>query len=106
MDQYIAFLRGINVAGNNIRHMKEVQVILERLGCEDVKTYIQSGDACFKSDTITVDNISTTITNAKGFTPKLLLLSQKNLSGVLKNNPFPEAEAEAEPKTLSYTGYL
>jgi uncharacterized protein (DUF1697 family) len=46
---YLALLRGINVGGKNKVPMKELKALLEELGLEDVSTYIQSGNAIFRS---------------------------------------------------------
>jgi uncharacterized protein (DUF1697 family) len=43
MKTYVALFRGINVGGNNMLPMKALTVLLERNGCEEVRTYIQSG---------------------------------------------------------------
>ena len=50
MTRYVALLRGINVGGKHILPMQKLRDILASLGCEDVATYIQSGNAvfCFK----------------------------------------------------------
>ena len=42
-----ALLRGINVGGNNRVPMAELRVLLGDLGCTDVVTYLQSGNAVF-----------------------------------------------------------
>lgn len=49
MSQFVAFLRGINVGGNNKISMKELKPALEKAGLLDVETYIQSGNIAFKS---------------------------------------------------------
>ena len=41
MTTYIALFRGINVGGNNLLPMKGLVAVLERLGLQDIKTYIQ-----------------------------------------------------------------
>ena len=46
---YVALLRGINVGGNNIVSMKALKESFERLGFEDVRTYINSGNVLFRS---------------------------------------------------------
>src|SRR3954451_18694806 len=40
-------LRGINVGGGNRVPMAELRELLEGLGCADVATYVQSGQAVF-----------------------------------------------------------
>ena len=42
--QYLVLLRGINVGGNNIIKMADLRACLEKHGCSEVKTYIQSGN--------------------------------------------------------------
>lgn len=44
MAQYLAFLRGVNVGGNNMVKMSVLKTALEDDGFTDVKTYIQSGN--------------------------------------------------------------
>ena len=44
----IALLRGINVGGAHKLPMKELVPIFEAAGCEDVRTYIQSGNVVFE----------------------------------------------------------
>ena len=46
---YVALLRGINVGGNNMISMKALKASFERLGFDDVSTYINSGNILFKS---------------------------------------------------------
>ena len=46
---YLALLRGINVGGKNKVPMAELKACFEELGCEDVRTYIASGNVMFES---------------------------------------------------------
>jgi len=46
--KFVALLRGINVGGKKILRMEELRELLAKLGCEDVATYIQSGNAVFR----------------------------------------------------------
>ena len=52
MASWIALFRGINVGGKNVLPMKDLVALLESLGCEDVKTYIQSGNAVLSVDDV------------------------------------------------------
>ena len=45
----IALLRGINVGGKNRLPMKELAAMFVDAGCEDVRTYIQSGNVVFRT---------------------------------------------------------
>ncbi len=44
---YAALLRGINVGGNRKIPMAELRALLEETGYDDVRTYLQSGQAVF-----------------------------------------------------------
>ncbi len=47
MATYTAWLRGINVGGNNKLPMKDLKAIFEQEGCTEVVSYIQSGNVVF-----------------------------------------------------------
>lgn len=101
MNTVIALFRGINVGGAHIIPMKELRSLLEGLGCQDVRTYIQSGNAVFRhrsSPSALSKKIRAAIDDAFGFDPPVLLMSRADLERAAANNPFPEGEAD--PKTL------
>jgi uncharacterized protein (DUF1697 family) len=45
---YVALLRGVNVGGRAKVDMRELKKQFEKLGCEDVRTYINSGNVIFR----------------------------------------------------------
>jgi uncharacterized protein (DUF1697 family) len=47
---YLALLRGINVGGKNKVPMAELKACFEEQGCENVRTYIASGNVMFESN--------------------------------------------------------
>ncbi|HKZ73221.1 MAG TPA: DUF1697 domain-containing protein [Steroidobacteraceae bacterium] len=49
MKTWIALFRGINVGGKQALPMQELRGLLAAIGCADVQTYIQSGNAVFRS---------------------------------------------------------
>lgn len=102
MKTYIALFRGINVGGNNMLPMKALAALLEKLGADSVRTYIQSGNAVFQHQAESVSrlssSISTAIKESHGFEPQVFLLDLAEMEQVIASNPFPEAESE--PKTL------
>ena len=49
---YLALLRGINVGGKNKVPMAELKACFEELGCENVRTYIASGNVMFESNRV------------------------------------------------------
>ena len=100
MSVWIALFRGINVGGANVLPMRELVSSLESLGCSDVKTYIQSGNAVFRGDISDRGDFSARISDAvaaaKGFAPRVLLLTGAEFAAAVENNPFPDAQ----PKSL------
>jgi uncharacterized protein (DUF1697 family) len=102
MKTYIALFRGINVGGTNVLPMKDLVALLENIGSQNVKTYIQSGNAVFQSEeenaSLLSNKIRATIKKSYGFEPQVLLLEPEEIESAVESNPFPEAESE--PKTL------
>lgn len=102
MKTYIALFRGINVGGNNILPMKDLATLLKGLGGQNVKTYIQSGNAVFQHQAGDAAGLAARISGAikasYGFDPQVLLLDSAGMEQALAANPFPQAEAD--PKTL------
>jgi uncharacterized protein (DUF1697 family) len=45
---YAAFVRGVNVGGRAKLDMRELKRQVEKLGCADVRTYINSGNVVFR----------------------------------------------------------
>ena len=50
MNTYVAFLRGINVGGKNKLNMNDLVQLFENLSFKNIKTYIQSGNVIFQSN--------------------------------------------------------
>lgn len=107
MKTYITLFRGINVGGKNTLPMKELVALLEDIGCQNVKPYIQSGNVVFQSKvnepSQLSNNISVEIMKRRGFEPFILLLGLEELEKAITNNPFPEAEND--PMAL-HVGFL
>jgi uncharacterized protein (DUF1697 family) len=102
MKTYVALFRGINVGGKSMLPMKDLVTLLEDLGAQNVKTYIQSGNVVFQSEetnaSLLSNDISVAIKMRRGLEPRVLLLEPRELERVVESNPF--REAESEPKTL------
>jgi uncharacterized protein (DUF1697 family) len=98
VNSWITLFRGINVVGRNLLPMKDLIAVLETLGCEDVRTYIQSGNAVFihpnRSPSRLAEHIRGAIAAIHGFEPAVLLLSTGRLERAIDANPFPEAETD------------
>lgn len=93
MARYVALFRGINVGGRHSLPMKELKTLLEELGCQDVRSYIQSGNVTFATDRkdrkALAKAIGDRVERARGFAPKVWLLDAKQWRRAVENNPFP-----------------
>lgn len=102
MNTYVALLRGINVGGKNKLPMAELRALLEELGLEHVKTYIQSGNVIFQTErtdaAALAEEISAAIGQSHSFTPSVIVLDKGAFQSAMEANPFPEAEDE--PKSV------
>ncbi len=100
MKTCIALFRGINVGGKNILPMRELVSVLDDLGMKNIKTYIQSGNAIFRSSNAhtaeLAAKISAAIKASHGFEPQVLLLDAAMLDQAIADNPYPEVA----PNTL------
>ncbi|HET9085606.1 MAG TPA: DUF1697 domain-containing protein [Candidatus Limnocylindrales bacterium] len=90
---YLVLLRGINVGGKNKVPMADLKTLLTALGFEDVRTYIQSGNAVLRSESA-ADTIARTIEEALPTRFKLdtelirvLVLSRAELEAVIDARP-------------------
>lgn len=52
MNNYITILRGINVGGKRIIKMDALKQLFIEIGCNNVQTYIQSGNVIYQSKKI------------------------------------------------------
>jgi len=99
--KFVALLRGINVGGKHVLPMQELRELLAELGCEDVATYIQSGNVVFnhsgKPGNLSED-ISDAIEAQFGFRPFVLLMSATDFIAVASANPY--SSMVVEPKFL------
>jgi uncharacterized protein (DUF1697 family) len=95
--KFVALLRGINVGGKNILPMEELRELLAKLGCGDVATYIQSGNAVFRykgNAAELPDLIATAIDSRFGFRPSVMVLTAGEFDAVAKASPFAAEASE------------
>jgi uncharacterized protein (DUF1697 family) len=95
MKTYIALFRGINVGGHNMLPMKELKGVLEKGGCQDVRTYIQSGNVILTSSISDAaklaKRLSALVSNSHGFEPRVMVLTRGELQRAASGNPFAGA---------------
>ena len=90
--RFIALLRGVNVGGNTKVNMAELRASCERLGYENVKTYINSGNVILDSTEADAGKIASQIQNTIrddfGLVVSVMVRSMEELQQVVTNNPF------------------
>jgi len=91
MDQYIAFLRGINVSGQKIVKMEALRMAFADYGFAEVKTYIQSGNVLFKTDAPDESQlgieIEELIEKGFGFRTDVIVRKTNDLKFILNSSP-------------------
>jgi len=86
----ILLLRGVNVGGVKLP-MAEFREALTGLGLEAVKTFIQSGNAVFRSGADPAAAISLALEDRFGLTSELFLYALPIYRAILEANPYAEA---------------
>ncbi|MFC0845468.1 DUF1697 domain-containing protein [Streptomyces noboritoensis] len=97
---YAALLRGINVGGNKKVPMAELRALLTELGHGSVRTYLNSGNAVFSSDSDDPDALAADLERAIekhfGFRVACMVRTGAYLKAVVDACPFPADELEGK----------
>ena len=105
METMVALLRGINVGGKNRLPMQDFRDLLAELGCEDARTYIQSGNAVFRNDADTVAlslEIQEAIEQRFGFSPQVMILTADEFESVIAGNPYADKLDDSRSVHVSF----
>jgi len=98
---YVALLRGINVGGKNKLPMADLAAMFCDAGCEDVRTYIQSGNVIFRVNPKNAERIPRVISDkiaaSLGLRVPVVIRTSGELREVAASNPFL---ADADPQSL------
>src|SRR5690348_5328851 len=90
--RYVALLRGINVGGANMIKMDDLKAEFERLGFENVRSYINSGNLAFDARKTPGDKLAEKIEKAvevRFARPiAVVVRAQSEIAEILRNNPF------------------
>ena len=104
---YVALLRGVNVGGKNRLSMDELTRMFEEIGCNSVRTYIQSGNVVFVSKPSLSQSvqagIAATVSARVGADIPVILRSVEELSQVAEANPFA---GETQDSRKLHVGFL
>ena len=91
----LALLRGINVGGKNKLAMRDLAGVFEHAGCQNVRTFIQSGNVIFTASSSVSGSlsgaVSSKIAERFGYRIPVILRTARQLRDVISNNPFIKA---------------
>lgn len=103
MTTYIGVLRAINLGSHNKIAMSDLRTMLEKIGLEDPKTLILSGNIVFKCASSSVDKVEKLLEAAStrhlGVTTDYFVRTAKEWQAIIDANPFPK-EAKTDPARL------
>ncbi|MFD7456956.1 MULTISPECIES: DUF1697 domain-containing protein [unclassified Streptomyces] len=106
MTTYAALLRGINVGGSKKIPMAGLRALIEGLGHDDVRTYLQSGQAVFAAGHGDEESLAAGLTRAiekqYGFPVDVIVRDHAYLKAVADACPFPAADLEARQLHVTY----
>lgn len=104
MARYALLVRGINVGKNNSLPMAKLRTMLSELGCRDVQTYVQSGNAVFEtkeSASALLKAIEQALSQTMGRPIAATLRTRKQLAAIVQANPL--AKVTTNPATMCVT---
>ena len=93
--RHVSLLRGINVGGHNLISMARLRALYEALGCEDVATYLQSGNVVFRRDRDpggVGTGVERAIKRELGIDVRVLDRSHGDLAAIVEADPFADAD--------------
>jgi uncharacterized protein (DUF1697 family) len=106
MARYIAFLRGINVGGHQVK-MGDLRRMFEALGLGEVATFIASGNVTFVYDeadaAALTERIEGHLRDMLGYEVPTFLRTDAELAAVARHEPFPGLEGA---DGTSYVAFL
>lgn len=109
MDRYVAFLRGMNIAGRRIKN-EELRRHFEEMGCEEVVTFRASGNIVFatakhEAEGELAQRVEAELGERLGYEVPVFLRSIEEVAAVAAREPFG-AEAVARSKGKLQVSFL
>lgn len=100
MPHFIALLRAVNLGSHNKVSMAGLRAFAEKIGLEDVKTLLQSGNLVFRTDKCSTAAMEKTLESGAsrqlGLQTDFFVRTAKEWQAIIAANPFP-AEAKSDP---------
>lgn len=105
---YTGFLRGINVGGHHKVPMAELRRKLTEIGCEDVRTVLNSGNIIFETDQANIrdleSKIESHISQFFHFEIPVILQEKSDIADLVSNNPFENVNTHKDVRL--YVSFL
>ncbi|HEV3154899.1 MAG TPA: DUF1697 domain-containing protein [Candidatus Baltobacteraceae bacterium] len=103
MSAYAAMLRAVNVAGHNAVTMADLKSLCERLGYQDVKSLLQSGNVVFNAPGAEAAEIEAALERETQkrlhVSTQFFVRTRAQVAAAVRANPFG-AQAEDDPARL------
>ncbi|MGH7269383.1 MAG: DUF1697 domain-containing protein [Polyangiaceae bacterium] len=104
MPRFALLLRGVNVGTKNSLPMAELRAMLTKIGCTDVQTYVQSGNAVFATklaEAALTKGIERALEAYMGRPIATTLRTHEQMKAIVDANPF--ANVATNPACLCVT---
>jgi len=88
---YVALLRGVNLMGSTTIRMTDLKVIAEKLGLDNVRTYIASGNLLFtsrKGETVVKAALEQAVKGHMSRDVGVMVRTAEEMAEVVASNPF------------------
>lgn len=95
MTVFVALLRAVNVGGTGKLPMADLRAMAEKLGFDNVATYIQSGNLVFTSERAPEEvlaGLDDVLTTRFGKSPGIMLRTLDELEALCARMPFQDAQ--------------
>ncbi|HUI09343.1 MAG TPA: DUF1697 domain-containing protein [Bacteroidota bacterium] len=103
MTTYIGLIRAVNVGGHNLVSMEDLRTFLSRLGFDEPRTLLQSGNIVFRAKSSSAAALEKRLEDeAKkrlGLETSFFVRSADDWQALIAGNPFPR-EAKNDPARL------
>lgn len=110
MTTHLALLRGINVSGHNMMKMEALKTMLENIGFQNVRTYLQSGNVFVDSEEEASKVgfiIKQEIFKVFGHEVPVIVITKEDLELCFANNPyFKEKDIDIKKLYVAFVSTL
>lgn len=104
---YALFVRGINVGTKNSLPMAELRALLEEAGAREVRTYVQSGNAVFRTklaEATLVKKSEALLSVRMGRPIAVTVRTATELAAVAAKNPWPKIATNGATLAVTFLG--